>query len=165
MKIIMLDIDGVLNCDASQSRCGAFIGIDNDKVKRLRRIVDATGARIVLVSSWKTAWERFHKDDNGTSGRYLDSKLRREGLHILDKTTDHIWDRGRGILDWISARNVDSFIILDDEEFDYDECGVMSRLVKTSFYDGGLRDDHVELAIELLNTETIDVVEARDGTN
>lgn len=50
---------------------------------------------------------------------------------------------------------MDSFIILDDEKFDYADCGIISRLVKTSFYDdnGGLQDEHVELAIDLLTEQ------------
>jgi hypothetical protein len=41
---------------------------------------------------------------------------------------------------------------LDDEIFpDYEEYGIMPHLVKTSFYDGGLKEKHVELAIKILN--------------
>ena len=61
MKVIFLDIDGVLN--TSQT----FIEIDNefiktgkrrieidlDRVELLKEIVDATGAVIVLSSSWR----------------------------------------------------------------------------------------------------------------
>ena len=62
MKIIFLDIDGVLNCQKSQSKCGGLIGIDDKKVKVLRKIVESTNAKIVLCSSWKSGWE-YNKDD------------------------------------------------------------------------------------------------------
>lgn len=155
MKIVFLDIDGVLNCQTSNSRCGAYIGIDNDKVKRLRKIVEATNARIVLVSSWRSGWERVYKNDQNELANYLDRKLKRERLYILDKTNDSVWNRGEGIIKWVGTHNVDSFIILDDEKFDYADCGIISRLVKTSFYDdnGGLQDEHVELAIDLLTEQ------------
>ena len=155
MKIVFLDIDGVLNCQTSNSRCGAYIGIDNDKVKRLRKIVETTNARIVLVSSWRSGWERVYKDDQNELANYLDRKLKRERLYILDKTTDSVWNRGEGIIKWIGSHKVDEFIILDDEKFDYADCGIISRLVKTSFYDdnGGLQDEHVELAIDLLTEQ------------
>ena len=39
MKLIFLDIDGVLNCAISKSRCFGCLGIDDDKVKRLKTIV------------------------------------------------------------------------------------------------------------------------------
>ena len=55
MKVIFLDIDGVLNNEYSKTRApSGVIGIDGDKVKRLRKIVESTGAKLVLTSSWKT---------------------------------------------------------------------------------------------------------------
>ncbi len=35
MKAIFLDIDGVLNTPSSESRCGEYIGIDDEKVEKL----------------------------------------------------------------------------------------------------------------------------------
>ena len=58
MKVIFLDIDGVLNCQSSKSSCHGMVGIDNDKVKRLKEIVKATGAKMVLISTWKTDWQK-----------------------------------------------------------------------------------------------------------
>ena len=84
---------------------------------------------------------------------YLDERLAEEGLRIIDKTEGSVSDRGHGIVDWLSKHPVESWVVLDDDIFeDYDECGIMPHLVKTSFYDGGLKDKHVELAITLLNT-------------
>lgn len=159
MKVIFLDVDGVLNCQSSKSRCGGFIGIDADKVKRLRIIVEATNARIVLCSSWKSGWEKRYKEDQNELANYLDRKLKRERLQIIDKTTKANGSyRGEGIMRWIGEHNVDTFIILDDDDFDYAECGISSRHIKTKFYDdnGGLQDRHVKLAIALLNTEQND---------
>ncbi len=83
---------------------------------------------------------------------YLDKRLAEEGLKILDKTEGSVADRGAGIVDWLSEHPVESWIVLDDEIFpDYEECGIMPHLVKTSFYDGGLKDKHTELAIKILN--------------
>lgn len=162
MKLIFLDVDGVLNCQTSKSRCGAFIGIDNDKVKRLRTIVDATGAKIVLCSSWKSGWERSEKELQDQEADYLDRKLKREGLRIIDKTHEPKGSsyRGDGILRWMKCFvTVENFIILDDEVFDYSERGLLPHLVQTSFYtdDGGLTDEHVSLAIHLLNNGCDDV--------
>ena len=163
MKVIFLDVDGVLNCQSSKSRCGAFIGIDADKVKRLRRIVEATGAKIILTSTWKLHWTRdpYLKDEQGESGNYLDRKLRRERLFIMDKTTreKNLSHRGEGIYNYLQNHNVESWIVLDDEVFkDFEEYGIMPHLVKTSFYsdNGGIQDEHVKLAIALLNTEQND---------
>ena len=61
MKIIFLDVDGVLNTASSEERCGEYIGIDDDKVALLKRLTDKTGAEIILISTWKKYWR---KDDN-----------------------------------------------------------------------------------------------------
>jgi hypothetical protein len=163
MKVIFLDVDGVLNCIHSKSRCCGYIGIDNDKVKRLRKIVEATGAKIVLTSTWKLHWIRdLHlKDEQDESGNYLDRKLRRENLFIMDKTTEekNIAHRGEGIYNYLQHHNVENWIVLDDDVFeDYEEYGVMPHLVETNFSleNGGIQDEHVELAIALLNTEQND---------
>lgn len=61
-KIIFLDFDGVLNTEHYQNllqlqgkpwqdEYGAFF--DPNAVKQLKRIIDATGADIVVESSWK----------------------------------------------------------------------------------------------------------------
>lgn len=156
MKVIFLDVDGVLNCVSSQSKCGAFVGIDDKRVKRLKQIVDATGAVIVLSSSWKHDWEPVDKDMQNLYGNYLDRKLKRQRLTAIDKT--HEADsmcRGEGIIKWVGTHNVDTFIILDDEWFDFKEVGIASRVIKTEFYDenGGITDADVALAIKLLNGE------------
>ena len=52
MKVIFLDVDGVLNDDYTADRSPAgFIGIDDGMVANLERIVRKTGAKIVLSSS------------------------------------------------------------------------------------------------------------------
>ena len=152
VKIIFLDVDGVLNSIDSEDHLGPYIGIDYSGVKLLREIVDKTGAEIVLISSWKHGW---HK--TGPTNRlacYLETRLAQEGLKILDKTEDSITNRGEGIYNWLSIHpEFKSWVILDDEIFeDYAQYGCMSHLVKTSFYDGGFKDKHVEQAIVLLNT-------------
>ena len=153
LKIIFLDIDGVLNDRQSKSRCRGFIGIDDDKVKRLWEIVTATNAKIVLCSSWKSGWELQDKDSQNELANYLDRKLKREGLFLIDKTKDSGSDRGNGIIKWLETKNVSSWIVLDDEIFsDYEECGIIPYLIKTSFYceRGGLQPEHVDKAIQLL---------------
>lgn len=153
MKIIFLDVDGVLNSIDSEDRFKCFIGIDYSGIKLLKEIVDATGAEIVLVSTWKLSWSKDGSRPDSL-GAYLDARLAEESLTIIDKTGGTINERGHGIIDWLSEHPADSWIVLDDEIFeDYEECGIIPHLVKTSFYDGGLKDKHVEMAINLLNKE------------
>ena len=153
MKVIFLDIDGVLNCRSTTEYCGLWVGLDGDKLQRLRRIVEATQAEIVLTSTWKDDWYKNEKDKQDQLANYLDEKLRTVGLQILDKTEDRWFDRGAGILRWMEERSVEAFVILDDEPFDYVELGLMDRLIQTveSADDGGLQEEHVQRAIEILN--------------
>ena len=150
-KIVFLDVDGVLNCTDSEDRFHGCIGIDYCGVKLLREIIDATGAEIVITSTWKLSWNKdgAHPYDLGA---YLDERLAEEGLTIIDKTGGSMNKRGHGIVEWLSEHPTDSWIVLDDEIFDdYEECGILHHLVKTSFYDGGLKEKHVEMAIQMLN--------------
>ena len=153
MKIIFLDVDGVLNSNDTEDTFKGLIGLDYSGIKLLREIVDATGTKIVLVSTWKLSWSKDGSRPDSL-GAYLDQRLAEEGLTILDKTGGNINHRGHGIKDWLSEHPTESWIVLDDEIFeDYEECGILPRLIKTDFYDGGLKEKHVEMAINLLNKE------------
>ena len=156
MKVIFLDVDGVLNEAFSKSRCPTgCIGVDDDKVELLKQIIDATEAKIVLTSTWKRTWSR-NKDDCGRDALYLNNKLAKSGLKIADKTIDDSFDRGEGIANWLKAHPMfDTWIVLDDDIFsDYEQYGIIPRLVNTNFYTGGLTDKHVKEAIKLLNKES-----------
>lgn len=153
MKVIFLDVDGVLNCVDTTNLCGGYVGIENAKVNLLRRIVEETGAEIVLTSTWKDGWSKTDKDKKqDVFGWFLDRELERESLSILDKTEDDGIHRGEGIRDWMNGRDIESFVILDDHRYDYLEQGLSGCHVKTEFYDenGGLREEHVALAVKML---------------
>jgi hypothetical protein len=158
MKVIFLDIDGVLNNIYSKTRApSGVIGIDDDKVKRLRKIVEATGAKLVLTSTWKK--------DTGEDRDYMLRKLGREKLHILMHTVDEGRNRWEGIRRWMDryGTNLEAYVILDDELFpDYysDPANkilrpeVKDHLVRTELFDkeGGLSESHVEEAVRILNS-------------
>ena len=157
MKVIFLDCDGILNNSCSKSRCGLWLGVDHDKLKRLKRIVEATDAALILSSSWKLGYNKDF-EEIADCMEYLKKKLRKHQLHIMGTTPNlkgHGSLRGHEIQAWLEKNDdvVEEWIVLDDEVFgDYEECGIMPHLVKTEFYgiNGGLQDEHVEKAIELL---------------
>lgn len=90
MKVIFLDVDGVLNTPSSERRSGEYIGIDGDKTKLLADIVKRTNAEIVLVSTWKKYWRKEEKLKplQDYSATYLDEKLKKFGIKAADKTKD-----------------------------------------------------------------------------
>ena len=152
MKIVFLDIDGVLNCSDSKSTCQGLIGIDDKKVKLLSEIVYNTKSKIILISSWKIHWESFYKEDQDDIGNYLDRKLKHQRLYITDKTRHYGSERGREISEFLQNIQVEQWIVLDDEIFkDYEKFNILPHLVKTDFYNGGLKQEHVEIAINMLN--------------
>lgn len=163
MRVVFLDIDGVLNYEKSKSyKDNLYLGIDTIRAKRLAKIVEATDAKIVLTSTWreffaigKTKWEQPSQ-----TGRYLYNKLRRQHLFVYGKTTEKIaWKyRGHGIQKWLNEHpEVTDFVILDDELFtDYYELGYIDRVIKTIYHTdiddfGGLTENLVYSAINILN--------------
>ena len=156
MKVIFLDIDGVLNEENSRSRCCGYKGIDDKKVGNLAKIVKATGAEIVLISTWKDDWRKTDKRHQGMMANYLDRKLAKQGLTVLDKTESvdkssgfHL-SRGEGILQYLSTHSVEKYVILDDYQFDYDGCGLTGNYVKTDNNNGGLTEELAHKAIGFL---------------
>ena len=155
MKVIFLDIDGVLNAEYTKARCDGFFGIDGTLVKRLKEIVDATGAEIILSSSWRFG---INKDGEEIPShmKYLHNKLGKQHLRTVGMTIDLKGERGHEIQKWLETNNdiVEQWVVLDDEVFsDFEECGIMSHLVQTTFYgeNGGLQEEHVQQAIKILN--------------
>jgi len=148
MKIIFLDIDGVLN---SISYFKSINDIDDPDdrldpvaVALLNKIIQATNAKIVISSSWRL----------GKSITQLQDVFNKHSIigTIVGLTPDDYNTRGVQIQQWINDCDftIDSFIILDD---DNDMCHLNKHLVKTSVKDG-LTIDCVHLAISKLLGDT-----------
>lgn len=107
MKIIFLDVDGVLNARP-------FVpSINDDKVKLLAQIINATGAQIVLSSDW-----RLHMNDDDEDIELLKDTLADYDMNIMSCTPvtkeNH---RGTEIRMWLDSWQgaiIESFVILDD---------------------------------------------------
>lgn len=155
MKIIFLDVDGVLNFESTEARSptGVF-GVASQPLVHLRSIVKATGAFIVLSSTWRREWDR-EEEGCGVDAKYLVRRLKREGLHIMDKTVGNGrgCTRGAEIREWLDRhKGVESWVVIDDEVFDdYKENGILPHLVQTNFYTDGLNERLAGEAIKILN--------------
>lgn len=129
MKILFLDIDGVLN---SAKTCCAFGGypmelahiaaFDQAAIRLVQRLCDSAGVQIVLSSAWRIS-HPFAE---------VGSAL---GLPIIDRTPSSAGPRGREIQAWLDAHpEVEQYAIVDD---DSDMLGEqMPRFVKTNGEEG-----------------------------
>ena len=160
-KIVFLDIDGVLNSMDYFGRtkdCKGYTEINPEKVKLLKEIVDRTGAEIVLSSTWRDLGKRKNEPEHRMY-TYLTDTLKEYGMEIIDHTPYIGHDRPKEIRAWLDNQQDKDiqFVSLDDDfqEQKYDEVGIGDCIVRTSFYEkyGGLRREHVEKAVEILNRE------------
>lgn len=162
MKVLFLDIDGVLNSREYDRRrdWNAQTNIDETRLPLVKEIIDKTGAKIVLTSSWRRHWSADESlcDD---SGRYIARLFAKYDLCIYDKTHDFGIGAKRKdeIAAWLSeyaaeaerAEQVERFVILDDYRFGWEE--LFDYFICTNpNYGLGLEDDHVAKAIKLLNS-------------
>ena len=160
-KYIFLDIDGVLNSMdwfKQNKHVKGYMEISLDKVEMLKEIVDCTGAQIILSSTWRSLAAHDDKPEHEMY-TYLKTSLKKFGLSISDHTPCMQQNRPQEIKAWLenNINEGDRYVSLDDDySYDaYKECGIDKCLVKTSFYEpnGGLRKEHVEKAISILNGE------------
>lgn len=142
MKVIFLDIDGVLNHEgtyAANARRGptAPAGwLDPACLARLDALCERTRSQLVVSSSWRI-YLREHV--GGVAGVLAEAGLR---APVIDETPDLTVDRGgivvskgRGaeIATWLAARrDVRCWCVLDDCDVQVDP----ARFVKTSITTG-----------------------------
>ena len=155
MRVLFLDFDGVLNSDQyNRQRDPRTQGnLDETRLPLLCRILEETGAVIVLSTSWRLYWS----PDPALCApewRETGEVLTRYGIPVLDRTPAYNGNsRDREIRDWLAAHagEVESFAILDDIPFGWGD--LSDRLVRTDMRKGrGLMESHVQKAIALLQT-------------
>lgn len=166
MKVIFLDVDGVLNSEDDLmvyreknniTGCILYAEVEDRPLKLLKEIVDKTSAKIVASSSWRIGCER-----NGNKSIFgdrlykkLESRLKDYDMDIYDITPSLGYGslRGDEIREWLHRNPTDSFIILDD---DTDMCEFLNteHFIQTT-YANGLTEELKDRAIEVLNGEEI----------
>lgn len=153
MKVIFLDIDGVVNCIGTKERAPSkVIGVEQRLIAYIKEIVDATGAKIVLSSTWRKDWAFDLM--NGKDWHYLRDEFAKQGLYFLDYTPSRRDShRGEEIKEWLESTNYDvtSYVVIDDEMFDIWDLHD-GHTVQTSF-DHGIKPGAVDMAIKILEKE------------
>ena len=145
MKVIFLDIDGVLNYHNSA-------WIDERCLGLVRRIAFETGALAVLSSDWRESIlypERCSEFDN----RRVNHLIQDSGLVFAGVTPDlHTDQRELEVAAWLKTapEPVESFVILDDLDFGFPQM-FPDHFVKTSgFSKSGLTGPQAAKVIQIL---------------
>lgn len=142
MKILFLDVDGVLNSDRSMT----LLAISKPAVRRLKYIVGETGCHIVVSSTWRRIADARKK---------LETVLGYHGLKIHSYTTSEYWEigqiRGDEIDEWLTRwPEITKYVIVDDNtDFHPHQ---MPFFVQTNGH-VGLTDADSNTIIKLLNGE------------
>jgi hypothetical protein len=145
MKVLFLDIDGVLNGHEWMAEAGSC-AIDRACVQRLNRVLYATDAELVISSAWRYMILNGAMTFDGF--QYL---LRTHGLagsaKIRDTTTsdEHVEGRANQIAHYLKLRHPASFVIIDDDHIEGFPCRVVQTNGKI-----GLTDSDADDAIRIL---------------
>jgi hypothetical protein len=138
MKVIFLDIDGVLNCKATRNPRNLPYVVDPKLLRRFKRLLDRTGAKVVLSSTWRY-------DPAGLFS------ARHAGIPFVGVTPDMPRRPRRDeVLAWLSGHpRVKRYVIIDDEDDGLDELPLFQPPAAT-----GLNQKIVNGAAGYLNGKT-----------
>lgn len=135
MKILFLDIDGVVNCEKTFQRHRGVIGIDPMMAFRVGKIVLDTDCKVVLSSSWRHSKEGI-------------AEVERQVVPLLDRTPNSDKGfRGDEVAAWLAEHpKVTAYAILDDDS----DFHAGQHHFKTSWKEG-ITDDIMHAVIKHLN--------------
>lgn len=144
-NILFLDVDGVLNNGnwaMEMYEKGVRVFRDGllyePSLRQLRRIVDATGARIVVSSSWRLDPESY---------ACLLDWLEKFGMTVYDETPSTGGQRGDDITAWLDEHPGNwRYVILDDD----DDMGKHRRRLVQTRFDDGLTELDADRCIRML---------------
>ncbi|MBR4278708.1 MAG: hypothetical protein IKT34_00900 [Clostridia bacterium] len=149
MKIIFLDVDGVLNgIEYVKANQNGGIVLDPSRMERLKQIVDATDAKIVLSTSWRSYWSS-NRDECRSRGQEINMIFAKYRLEIYEKTP-WMTDRDKEIISFLYDYPVEEFVILDDRAVHTPSLALHQVLTLDSL--GGLTDEDVTKAIDILKS-------------
>ena len=155
IRALFLDVDGVLNyrgCKYKLPNSNIYF-VDDEKIKLLKQILDATDAQVVLSSTWRyeLIWSELGMQTDG-SFDLLRSKLLEYDIKLISRTPKlESGYRGEEIDTWLKSwrgDKVESFVILDDDTDMLDS--QKDNFVNTDAF-VGLTWHDAEKAIEILN--------------
>ncbi len=160
MKVIFCDVDGVLQVHYGEKDEFGFLFHPHFEAN-LRRIVEATGAKIVISSDWRKnglgEMKRLWSHRN-LAGEVIDVTV--DCFQIVDMGICEFYDlveRGHEIQYYLDTNDVEQYVILDDindmlksQSENFVRCSKNSDH-EDSYFGEGLTNKCVDKAIEILN--------------
>ena len=145
MRIILLDLDGVILPIPANGHFEPELKPSVEAVNNLNLLVQITNAHIVVTSAWRV----------GRTVEQLTTLLRGWGVKwgVFGKTRDSRGEENRGALisDWLanSREVVDAFVVIDDDRTDLEQ---FARQLVSPKPDVGLQFHDVQDATRILNS-------------
>ena len=109
MNALFFRVEDVLNFEGSEAKApSGRLGVADKQVKELKRIIDEepVGTQLILYGEWAKDWN-FDDAKCTEDGKYLNKKLERRGLHIIDKI-----DEGSSIQEYKERKHVEHARVL-----------------------------------------------------
>lgn len=151
VKIVFLDVDGVLNSQKTVFTMQLYV-LEDDKLERLQKLINTTNAKIVISSTWRYS--------PNAKNRLLDAlKQRKIFKNYIGDTPNFSGDRSLKRTDEIETflvgfeQKISQWIAIDDMKLHEMNPKLMQgHFVHTSIEDG-FTDEHLKQAIQLLQTK------------
>ncbi len=150
MKVIFLDFDGVLNSERYVKEHGPTrMTIDPARMVLLKKLINATDAKVVLSTSWRRHWSLVSEQCDKI-GQEINALFRKNGIEIYDKIPECSYKREKEIEKWLEDYpQVKNFVVLDDLFLSSPK--LKGRCVKTAATKNGIEESDVKKAIKILN--------------
>lgn len=122
MRVIFLDVDGVLNSSETRAKIDGLKGVSKQNLRILRHIVARTQAKIVLTSAWNINFDEKLVPTT-KAGMYLYRRLWENNLWIYDKVNDYGGNREQAVAEYVKKHNnLTDWVIIDDTHYgDYEK--------------------------------------------
>lgn len=164
-NVILLDVDGVLNNIETAVTFNGYPFVDGYLINRLKKIIDETGAVVVLISTWNRGyWHKEYEEEF----KALYEELSKYRVFIYG-CTKFIYDRQfpdieEDLFEWLNENSdiINQFVIIDDDISHYkfstteivEKSPLFNHLVipNSNF---GLSEEDVLNAISILKGERI----------
>ena len=150
MKLIFLDIDGVMN--SSSGRCPYLADMEAEKLSLLKKLIDESGSTGIVLTSdrrYSEIYMRLFLDALDQYEIFMFGSLRKP-KEIEEDPDDN---RGKQIMDFLSNidEEIEKIVILDDNDEGISNLFPDELVIVNRFF--GLNEDIYNKAMNILNIE------------